>query len=83
MLDARLYRAALVPVLLAVIVCAFSLRDRPVPMTTTLAPDAVSGPRVSRELAGLAAAFPVRRAGDAADQALAERIAQTLRGLPG
>jgi Peptidase family M28 len=83
MLDARIYRAALVPVVLAVIVCAFSLQDRPAPMTTTLAPDAVSGPRLGRELAGLAREFPARRAGDAADQALAERIAQRLRGLPG
>ena len=42
MLDARIYRAALVPVLLAVIVCAFSLQDRPTAVTTTLAPDAVT-----------------------------------------
>ena len=43
MLDVRIYRAALVPVLLAVIVCAFSLQDQPSPVTTTLAPDAFSG----------------------------------------
>jgi hypothetical protein len=81
MLDARIYRAALVPVLLAVIVCAFSLQDRPAPITTTLAPDAFSGPRAAGELAGLADAFPVRRAGDAADAALAARIAGAFRGM--
>ena len=43
MLDARIYRAALVPVLLAVIVSAFSLGDQSAPMGTTLAPDAFSG----------------------------------------
>src|SRR5688500_14839385 len=79
MLDARIYRAALVPVVLAVIVCAFSLQDRPAPVATTLAPDAFSGPRVTRELAALTAEFPLRRPGDAADEALAARIADNFR----
>ena len=81
MLDVRIYRAALVPVLLAVIVCAFSLQGQPAPITTTLAPDAFSGGRVQRELAGLATAFPARRAGDAADAALARRLADDLRAM--
>jgi peptidase M28-like protein len=81
MLDARIYRAALVPVLLAVIVCAFSLQDQPAPIGTTLAPDAFSGPRATRELRTLAAAYPSRRPGDAADTALARRIADTFRGM--
>ena len=45
MLDPRIYRAALVPVLLALIVGAFSLSDRPRPIGTTLAPDAFDGAR--------------------------------------
>jgi hypothetical protein len=45
MLDPRIYRAALAGVLLAVIVCAFSLGDQPAPARTTLAPDAFSGLR--------------------------------------
>src|SRR3954466_816677 len=81
MLDARIYRAALVPVLLAVIVCAFSLQDQPPAIVTTLAPDAFSGPRATRELRTLAAPYPRRRAGDAADAALARRIADTFRGM--
>ncbi|HEX2103674.1 MAG TPA: M28 family peptidase [Solirubrobacteraceae bacterium] len=81
MLDARIYRAALVPVLLAVIVCAFSLQDQPAAVTTTLAPDAFSGSRAQRDLADLARAFPVRRAGDAADAALGRRVAEELRGM--
>ena len=47
MLDGRIYRAALVPVLLVLIVCAFSLKDQPPALQTTLAPDAFSGPRAS------------------------------------
>src|SRR4051812_43055495 len=81
MLDARIYRAALVPVLLAVIVCAFSLQDQPPAIVTTLAPDAFSGPRATRELRTLAGAYPRRRAGDAADAALGRRIADTFRGM--
>jgi hypothetical protein len=81
MLDARIYRAALVPVLLAVIVCAFSLQDQPAAIDTTLAPDAFSGPRTSRELQTLADAYPRRRAGDAADAALARRIADAFGGM--
>src|SRR3954464_12586428 len=81
MLDARIYRAALVPVLLAVIVCAFSLQDQPPAIGTTLAPDAFSGLRATRELRTLAAAYPRRRAGGAADAALGRRIADTFRGM--
>jgi hypothetical protein len=81
MLDARIYRAALVPVLLAVIVCAFSLRDQPPAIGTTLAPDAFSGTRATGDLRAFAAAYPQRRAGDAGDAALARRIADAFRGM--
>jgi hypothetical protein len=81
MLDARIYRAALVPVLLAVIVCAFSLQDQPPPAGTTLAPDAFSGTDANRELQALVTAHPRRRAGDASDAALARRIADAFRGM--
>src|SRR3954451_1425080 len=81
MLDARIYRAALVPVLLAVIVCAFSLGDQPAPVGTTLAPDAFSGTRATRDVDALATAYPRRRAGSAADAALARRIAAKFRGM--
>src|SRR3954463_12183984 len=81
MLAARIYRAALVPVLLAVIICAFSLEDQPSAVGTTLAPDAFSGARATRELDTLASAYPRRRAGEAADAALARRLADTFRGM--
>ena len=45
MTDPRLYRAALVPVLFALVLLAFSLENRPRPLTTTLAPDAFAGDR--------------------------------------
>ncbi|WP_205696283.1 M28 family peptidase [Conexibacter sp. SYSU D00693] len=79
MLDPRLYRVALVPVLVAVLVAAFSLENRPRPIGTTLAPDAFQGPRATQTLDDLAEAFPQRAPGDAADEQLARRIARTLR----
>jgi Peptidase family M28 len=81
MLDARLYRAALVPVLLAVIICAFSLEDQPAAIGTTLAPDAFSGARATREARTLASAYPDRRPGGAGDAALARRVADSFRAL--
>ena len=43
MLDTRLYRAAFVPLVLALLVAAFALGERPRPIGTTLAPDAFDG----------------------------------------
>jgi hypothetical protein len=81
MLDPRLYRAALLPILLALIVCAFSLGDQPRPIRTTLAPDAFSASRTLADLDAWARAFPQRRPGGAADEALAGRVAAAFRGL--
>ena len=44
-LDPRIYRAAFLPALLALVVAAFSLQEPPAPLTTTLAPDAFDGAR--------------------------------------
>jgi hypothetical protein len=79
MLDPRIYRAALVPVLVAFMVVAFSLEDRPRPIRTTLAPDAFDGARAQRELEDLVRRFPVRRPGDAGDDALSRRVELELR----
>jgi hypothetical protein len=83
MLNARLYRAALVPFLLALAIAAFSLGSRPLPLSSTLAPDAFEGRRAFAEMQSLAAQFPERRAGSAADARLAERVAATIGGLGG
>ncbi len=83
MLNGRLYRAAFLPFLLALGVAAFSLTGRPAPLRSSLAPDAFEGQRAYAELDSLAAEFPHRRPGSPGDTALAEHIAQTLRGLGG
>jgi hypothetical protein len=79
MLNPRIYRAAFLPVLLAVLVAAFSLQDRPRAIGTTLAPDAFDGARTSRALAELAERFPDRRPGSQGDRALAAEVERGLR----
>ncbi len=83
MLNGRLYRAAFVPFLLALGVCAFALGSRPLPLTSTLAPDAFEGTRAYSEIAALASRFPERRPGGPGDQGLARYVAATLQGLGG
>jgi hypothetical protein len=84
MIDPRIYRAALIPALIALIVVAFSLRDRPRPVGTTLAPIAFDGDRAWQDLqgpGGLAARFPDRHPGGAGDEQLAVHVSQQLRRL--
>ena len=81
MLNGRLYRVAFAPFALALAVAAFSLTARTGPLTSTLAPDAFEGAPAIVELKSLAAEFPSRRPGSPGDEALATKIAQTLKGL--
>lgn len=78
-LDLRIYRAAFVPAVLALVVVAFSLQARPGPITTTLPPDAFDGPRAARLLDELATRFPSRRPGSSGDLALAGTVARAFR----
>ena len=83
MINARLYRAALVPFVIALAIAAFSLGARPLPLTSTLAPEAFEGTRALSQLQSLAARFPERRAGSSGDQALAAEVQHLLEGLGG
>lgn len=83
MLDPRIYRGAFVPVLVAVVLAAFSLQEASTGSTTSLAPDAFVGARAfggpGTGLRPLAAAFPRRPPGSRADRAVAERMAAVFR----
>ena len=83
MLNGRLYRTGLLPVVFAVAIAAFSLTSRPRPLTARLAPDAFQASRALSELGSLAAAYPDRRPGSAGDERLASAIAHTLEALGG
>lgn len=90
MIDPRIYRAALIPVLFAFVLLAFSLENRPQPLRTALAPDAFQGKRAFDRaygdgggVRGLSERFPNRRPGSEADNRLAAEIARQMRQAPG
>lgn len=83
MFDGRIYRAALVPLLLVIVIVGFSLTSDATQLGSTLAPDAFDGARAYAQLQTLARLFPDRRPGSAGDDALAAYVARGLRGLGG
>jgi hypothetical protein len=83
MLNGRLYRAAFVPVAIALAIASFSLTASSHPLHSTLAPDAFEGARAFSELNSLAREFPDRRPGSRGDQALAAHVTRTLKKLGG
>jgi len=81
MLDPRVYRAAFVPALFAIVIAAFSLKEPPPSSSSTLAPDAFIGPRAFAGPTGLltlAGSFPHRRPGGSGDRALAALVGSNL-----
>ncbi|HEU0251292.1 MAG TPA: M28 family peptidase [Solirubrobacteraceae bacterium] len=83
MFDGRIYRAALAPLLLVVVIVGFSLTGAAAPLHSTLAPDAFDGGRAYATLRQLLSAYPDRKPGSAGDQGLAADVAGSLRGLAG
>jgi len=79
MLDLRVYRAAFVPALLALVVVAFSFGNGERADRTTLPSDAFDGDRATATLRELADRYPDRRPGGRGDEALARRVAATFR----
>jgi hypothetical protein len=88
-LDVRVYRAAFLPALVALFVAAFSLVDRPAPVTSPLSAEGFDGARAfgtanpppRNSLSELARAFPDRRPGSPGDRALARRVATALAAI--
>ncbi|MFL5816815.1 MAG: M28 family peptidase [Conexibacter sp.] len=79
MLDPRIYRAGFLPILFALVLLGFSLREPPRPLTASLAPDAFDGAAAFHQLDRLAAEAPLRRPGSAGDRLVAQRVQETLR----
>jgi hypothetical protein len=78
MLDPRIYRTALIPVALAIVVLAFSLSNQPGALGTTLVPDAFNAQNAAATLARLTARYPDRRPGSPGDQKLGRYVASDL-----
>lgn len=80
MLEPRIYRMALLPVLLALVVVAFSLGDQQGTLSTSVVPDAFNGGSAYATMKSLAAAYPSRRPGSVGDDRLASAVARRLGG---
>jgi hypothetical protein len=78
-LDPRIYRTGFLPILFALVLVGFSLREPPRPLTASLAPDAFDGAAAFRQLDQLASEAPLRRPGSGGDGLVAQRVEQTLR----
>ena len=86
MIEPRIYRAAFVPALLAVVLTMFSFESRPGPLRQGLSADVLFDGNQAAELAArIAAQAPDRRAGSAGDRAAAQLVADTFaaRGFAG
>jgi hypothetical protein len=85
MIEPRVYRAAFVPALLALVLTMFSLQSRPRPLPQGLAADVLFDGRLAAiESARMAEREPDRRPGRPGNLRTAERVAEVLRarGFP-
>jgi hypothetical protein len=85
-IEPRIYRAAFVPALLAVVLTMFSFQSRPGPLRQGLPADVLFDGNQAAVLAGrIATQEPDRRAGSAGDRATAQLVADTFaaRGFAG
>lgn len=79
MFEPRVYRAAFVPALLALVLTMFSLQSSPRPLPQGLAADVLFDGRVAAAETGrIVAAAPDRRTGTVGDARTAGRVAQAL-----
>lgn len=78
MLDPRLFRASLIPLLVVLAIVAFSVGPLPGPLKSTIPSASFDGPRAYTTLRQLADAYPIRPAGSPADDALAALVARRL-----
>ncbi|MFN2616661.1 MAG: hypothetical protein ABR581_05990 [Thermoleophilaceae bacterium] len=79
MIEPRVYRAAFIPALLAVVLTMFSLEGRPRPLPQGLAADVLFDGRLAKQgAAQLASRHPDRRAGSLGDRATGAEVARVL-----
>ena len=82
MIEPRIYRAAFIPAVLAVVLVMFSLENRPKPLPQGLAADVLfDGDVAFREMRQIVARHPDRRPGALSSAAVARDLAERFRAL--
>src|SRR5947207_6283778 len=79
--DLRIYRAAFVLTLLAVLVVMFSLQERPAPLGAPIAPDAFKGEIAYGDTARLMKLYPDRQPGNTTDDGLGSLVEGRFKAL--
>lgn len=82
-IDLRLWRIALLPVIATVVVAMFSLQEVPRPLESPLPPDAFEGPAARQLADDLAASASQPRPGSDADEELAQLISDRFAAIGG
>jgi hypothetical protein len=83
MIDLRLWRAALLPVPVVVLVAMFSLQEVPPPLQPAIPPDAFEGEAATALAQELAESAPEPRPGSEADEALGELVKARFAAIEG
>ena len=79
MIEPRIYRAAFVPAVLALVLVMFSLESRPRPLPQGLAADVlVDGPQAAAAARQIVAAARDRRPGTGGDRAVAATVRRSF-----
>jgi hypothetical protein len=79
--DLRIYRAAFVATLVAVLVVMFSLQERPAPLSAPIAPDAFKGELAHADTAQVLKLYPDRLPGSENDDALGSFVEARFHAL--
>lgn len=79
MIDPRLTRIFVLPILAVLVLAAFSVQDRPRGLRTFQAPDAFNGSEAWTEMGRLVAAYPSRPTGGPADSDAGREIASRFQ----
>jgi hypothetical protein len=81
-IEPRIYRAAFIPALLALVLVMFSLESRPPPLSQGLAADVLfDARRATTDMRDIARSAPDRKPGSIGNQRTAARVAEELAAL--
>ena len=81
MVELRIYRAAFVATIVAVLVVMFSLQEEPGPLSAPIAPDAFKGERAFGDIARILQLYPSAKPGSSNDDALGSFVEGRFRAL--
>ncbi len=83
MLDPRIYRAAFLPLVAAVVLMMFSLEPAPEPLEGPVSTPAFQGSETTRKARAIAALAPDRKPGSEGDAAVADLVREEFAAVPG